>query len=101
MTRGRISAVTGGRSTSRGDGDPGGGAPARRPLPGSPTISAATGEGAARRDPRRLWQVPERRAAVEAALAPVRVPPAEERTAQARRIAATRVNFFTMARGED
>ena len=48
-----------------------------------------------------LWQVPERRAAVEAALAPVASRRAEERTAQARRIAATRVNFFTMARGED
>ncbi|AWN47520.1 phosphonate C-P lyase system protein PhnG [Methylobacterium terrae] len=48
-----------------------------------------------------LWQVRERRAAVEAALAPVAARRAQERAAQARRIAATRVNFFTMARGED
>ncbi|NGM35154.1 phosphonate C-P lyase system protein PhnG [Methylobacterium sp. DB0501] len=48
-----------------------------------------------------LWQQPERREAVEAALAPVAARRAEERMAAARRIAATRVNFFTMARGED
>jgi alpha-D-ribose 1-methylphosphonate 5-triphosphate synthase subunit PhnG len=48
-----------------------------------------------------LWQVRERRAAVEAALAPVATRRTEERSAEARRIAATRVNFFTMARGED
>ncbi|QRE76617.1 phosphonate C-P lyase system protein PhnG [Methylobacterium aquaticum] len=48
-----------------------------------------------------LWQVPARRAAVEAALRPVALRRDEERAAEARRIAATRVNFFTMARGED
>ncbi|GJD64913.1 phosphonate C-P lyase system protein PhnG [Methylobacterium frigidaeris] len=48
-----------------------------------------------------FWQRPERREAVEAALAPVAARRAEERAAEARRIAATRVNFFTMARGED
>nr|WP_281287331.1 phosphonate C-P lyase system protein PhnG [Methylobacterium terricola] len=48
-----------------------------------------------------LWQVRGRRAAVEVALAPVAARRAEERAAEARRIAATRVNFFTMARGED
>ncbi|KMO17575.1 phosphonate C-P lyase [Methylobacterium platani JCM 14648] len=48
-----------------------------------------------------LWQHPGRRAAVEAALGPVAARRAEERAAQARRIAATRVNFFTMARGDD
>jgi alpha-D-ribose 1-methylphosphonate 5-triphosphate synthase subunit PhnG len=48
-----------------------------------------------------LWQVPHRREAVEAALAPVAARRAAERAAEARRIAATRVNFFTMARGED
>ncbi|AWN52196.1 phosphonate C-P lyase system protein PhnG [Methylobacterium sp. 17Sr1-1] len=48
-----------------------------------------------------LWQVRERRAAVEAALRPVATRRAEERSAEARRTAATRVNFFTMARGED
>ncbi|MGX7707719.1 phosphonate C-P lyase system protein PhnG [Methylobacterium sp. Gmos1] len=48
-----------------------------------------------------LWQVPAHRAAVEAALRPVGARRAEERAAEARRIAATRVNFFTMARGED
>ncbi|WP_279358233.1 phosphonate C-P lyase system protein PhnG [Methylobacterium indicum] len=48
-----------------------------------------------------LWQVRERRGAVEAALAPVASRRAAERAAEARRIAATRVNFFTMARGED
>lgn len=48
-----------------------------------------------------LWQVPARREAVEAALTPVALRRDEERAAEARRIAATRVNFFTMARGED
>ncbi len=48
-----------------------------------------------------LWQVPARRAAVEAALQPVAARRDEERAAEARRIAATRVTFFTMARGED
>ncbi len=48
-----------------------------------------------------LWQVPARREAVEAALKPIATRRDEERAAEARRIAATRVNFFTMARGED
>jgi alpha-D-ribose 1-methylphosphonate 5-triphosphate synthase subunit PhnG len=48
-----------------------------------------------------LWQRPERREAVETALGPVAARRTQERTAEARRIAATRVNFFTMARGED
>jgi alpha-D-ribose 1-methylphosphonate 5-triphosphate synthase subunit PhnG len=39
--------------------------------------------------------------AVEAALAPVRARLADERATRARRTAATRVNFFTLARGED
>jgi alpha-D-ribose 1-methylphosphonate 5-triphosphate synthase subunit PhnG len=39
--------------------------------------------------------------AVEAALEPVRTRLAAERDTQARRTAATRVNFFTLARGED
>jgi alpha-D-ribose 1-methylphosphonate 5-triphosphate synthase subunit PhnG len=41
------------------------------------------------------------RAAVEAALEPVRVRIEAEASAKARRVAATRVNFFTMVRGED
>ncbi|WP_084673800.1 phosphonate C-P lyase system protein PhnG [Methylobacterium sp. WSM2598] len=48
-----------------------------------------------------LWQQPGRRPAVERALAPVAARRAAEAQAQARRVAATRVNFFTMARGED
>lgn len=47
-----------------------------------------------------LWQGLERDA-VEAALAPVRQRLADEAAAKARRVAATRVNFFTMVRGED
>lgn len=47
-----------------------------------------------------LWQGPERDA-VEAALAPVRQRLADEAAVKARRVAATRVNFFTMVRGED
>jgi alpha-D-ribose 1-methylphosphonate 5-triphosphate synthase subunit PhnG len=47
-----------------------------------------------------LWQGPEQ-AAVEAALAPVRGRIAAEAAAKARRVAATRVNFFTMVRGDD
>lgn len=47
-----------------------------------------------------LWQGPER-AAVEAAIAPVRARIEAEAAARARRVAATRVNFFTMVRGED
>ncbi|MFE1599989.1 phosphonate C-P lyase system protein PhnG [Methylobacterium sp. ID0610] len=48
-----------------------------------------------------LWQRPDHREAVEAALAPLATRRAAEAEAEARRIAATRVNFFTMARGED
>ena len=47
-----------------------------------------------------LWQGPER-AAVETALTPIRHRIAGEAAAKARRVAATRVNFFTMVRGED
>ena len=47
-----------------------------------------------------LWQG-EERAAVENALAPVRRRLADGAAQQARRTAATRVNFFTMVRGED
>ncbi|WP_084327497.1 phosphonate C-P lyase system protein PhnG [Salinarimonas rosea] len=39
--------------------------------------------------------------AVEAALAPIGVRVAAERAAEARRVAATKVDFFTMVRGED
>ncbi|WP_298961707.1 phosphonate C-P lyase system protein PhnG [uncultured Methylobacterium sp.] len=48
-----------------------------------------------------LWQQPDRRHAVERALAPVAAREEAERQAQARRTAATRVDFFTLARGED
>lgn len=48
-----------------------------------------------------LWQSERHRDAVEAALAPVRERLADERGARERRTAATRVNFFTMVRGED
>jgi alpha-D-ribose 1-methylphosphonate 5-triphosphate synthase subunit PhnG len=48
-----------------------------------------------------LIQAPEQRDAVTAALAPIEARLAAERELRARRIAATRVNFFTMARGED
>ncbi|MBM3082353.1 phosphonate C-P lyase system protein PhnG [Chelatococcus daeguensis] len=48
-----------------------------------------------------LWQLPGRRQAVEAALAPVHERLTAERETAARRTAATRVNFFTMIRGED
>ncbi len=47
-----------------------------------------------------LWQGAER-TAVEAALAPARQRIADEAAAKARRVAATRVNFFTMVRGDD
>jgi alpha-D-ribose 1-methylphosphonate 5-triphosphate synthase subunit PhnG len=47
-----------------------------------------------------LWQG-EERAAIEEALAPVRARQAEAAAIAARRTAATRVNFFTMVRGED
>ncbi|GJD49783.1 Alpha-D-ribose 1-methylphosphonate 5-triphosphate synthase subunit PhnG [Methylobacterium crusticola] len=48
-----------------------------------------------------LWQRRAERAAVEAALAPVAARREAERAARDRRTAATRVNFFTLARGED
>ncbi|WP_279605400.1 phosphonate C-P lyase system protein PhnG [Methylobacterium sp. E-016] len=47
------------------------------------------------------WQHPARRGAVEAALAGIAERRASEAAAAARKIAATRVNFFTLARGED
>ena len=47
-----------------------------------------------------LWQG-EERAAIEGALAPIRARIAEAESRAARRTAATRVNFFTMVRGED
>lgn len=48
-----------------------------------------------------LWQAPLRRPAVEASLAPIRARLAAAAQTKARRAAATRVNFFTMVRGED
>lgn len=48
-----------------------------------------------------LWQSPATRDAVEAALAPVRSRIEAGRTARARQVAATRVEFFTLVRGED
>ena len=48
-----------------------------------------------------LWQSPHRRDAVESALAPVAGRVDADRRASARRIAATRVDFLTLARGED
>ena len=47
------------------------------------------------------WQNAERRAAVETALAVVAERRAREARERARKVAATRVNFFTLARGED
>lgn len=47
------------------------------------------------------WQRPDGRAAVEAALAVIAGRRAGEAASAARRVAATRVNFFTLARGED
>lgn len=47
-----------------------------------------------------LWQGRER-ALIEHALAPLRTRIADEASLEARRTAATRVNFFTMVRGED
>jgi alpha-D-ribose 1-methylphosphonate 5-triphosphate synthase subunit PhnG len=47
-----------------------------------------------------LWQGAERQA-VEAALEPIRTRIASDAALQARRVAATRVDFFTMVRGED
>lgn len=48
-----------------------------------------------------LWQGEADRAGVEASLAPVARRRAEEAEAEARRTAATRVDFLTLARGED
>jgi len=48
-----------------------------------------------------LWQSPRHQAAVSASLAPVRRRLREERARAARQAAATRVDFFTVARGED
>jgi alpha-D-ribose 1-methylphosphonate 5-triphosphate synthase subunit PhnG len=48
-----------------------------------------------------LWQGEGDRRGVEAALAPVARRTAEEAATQARRTAATRVDFLTLARGED
>jgi alpha-D-ribose 1-methylphosphonate 5-triphosphate synthase subunit PhnG len=47
-----------------------------------------------------LWQT-ERRSEVEAALDPIRTRIAEEQILKDRRAAATKVDFFTMVRGED
>lgn len=48
-----------------------------------------------------LWQAPEKQADIERALAPVRDRLESERARAARHAAATRVNFFTLVRGED
>ena len=48
-----------------------------------------------------LWQAPARRTEVETLLRPVRERIEAERAQAARQTAATRVNFFTLARGED
>jgi alpha-D-ribose 1-methylphosphonate 5-triphosphate synthase subunit PhnG len=48
-----------------------------------------------------LWQQPDRRADVEAALSPVRDRLSRDASLGARRTAATRVDFFTLVRGED
>lgn len=48
-----------------------------------------------------LWQGEADRAGVEASLAPVARRRAEQAEAEARRTAATRVDFLTLARGED
>lgn len=47
------------------------------------------------------WQHPGRRTAVEVALGQIAERRAAEAAVTARKIAATRVNFFTLARGED
>jgi alpha-D-ribose 1-methylphosphonate 5-triphosphate synthase subunit PhnG len=46
------------------------------------------------------WQNPERRAAIDAALAALAERRQREGEARARRVAATRVTFFTLARGD-
>lgn len=48
-----------------------------------------------------LWQIPAHRAAVEAALRAIETRLDRDRTLRARKTAATRVNFFTLVRGED
>jgi alpha-D-ribose 1-methylphosphonate 5-triphosphate synthase subunit PhnG len=48
-----------------------------------------------------LWQDPARRGRVEAALAPATAQSESARRQAARRTAATRVDFLTLARGED
>lgn len=48
-----------------------------------------------------LWQAPATRDAVEALLAPVRARIAAETTLKRERAAATRVDFFTMVRGDN
>ena len=48
-----------------------------------------------------LWQMQDRRSAVEQALSSVRERIARDHAQAARRAAATRVNFFTLVRGED
>lgn len=48
-----------------------------------------------------LWQVPERRPRVEAALEPINERLLRTREQDRRRTAATRVDFFTLVRGED
>ncbi len=48
-----------------------------------------------------LWQNAAHRPAVEALLAPIRARIAAETTLSAERTAATRVDFFTLVRGED
>ncbi|MCJ2033333.1 phosphonate C-P lyase system protein PhnG [Methylobacterium sp. J-068] len=47
------------------------------------------------------WQRPEARPAIEAALAAIAERRAAAAARAARKVAATRVNFFTLARGED
>lgn len=47
-----------------------------------------------------LWQDPACRTGVEAALAPIRARIAEAEQKRARQVAATRVDFFTLVRGE-
>lgn len=48
-----------------------------------------------------LWQSEPQRSVVESALTPIAAQQTAEREARARQTAATRVNFFTMVRGED
>ena len=48
-----------------------------------------------------LWQSPVHRPAVEATLAPVRARLAAEKELERQRTAATRVDFFTMVRGDN